>query len=302
MGIDLYKADLARISSAELYEAVKSFTRVDEDLDQRPREGYVLDFKQEWGDKALQTVAAFATTFGGLLLIGVSENDGRPDKCVGVQEKGELKTRLASIIAGNMVPVPPFWIADCRLPQDATRSLAAVRVGQSKEVCLITKKGESHPVYVRFEDQSVPANAAQLRSLIDKEKRAIRPEGYTARRANEFQNTLNVYKKRAQGSGIEGSQTFFRVFLVPDDHPRIEIDLTVENRFRETVYRNFQGHKGLLSGTAAEDTKGPKDSFLMALTLSPAGYDYERRWAFTASGDVGFVTQSVMNVGELGAR
>ena len=40
----------------------------------------------------------------------------------------------------------------------------------------------------------------------------------------------------------------------------------------------------------------------MALTLSPAGYDYERRWAFTASGDVGFVTQSVMNVGELGAR
>jgi hypothetical protein len=109
--MDLFAADLTRVSSKELLEAVKAFIRVDRPLEERPTEGYVLDFKQEWSDRALHTVAAFANTFGGLLVLGVSEKDTRPKDLVGVAEEGELKTKLASLIASNIAPVPDFDIA-----------------------------------------------------------------------------------------------------------------------------------------------------------------------------------------------
>ena len=84
MSIDLYRDDLNRASRNELYDAIAAFIRLDEPPDQRPREGYLLDFKQEWGEKGLRTVAAFANTFGGLLIVGISEKEGRPEAVVGI--------------------------------------------------------------------------------------------------------------------------------------------------------------------------------------------------------------------------
>jgi len=54
--VDLYTDDLNRISGQDLYEAIRTFTRISEPLSARPREGYALDFKEEWSDRALHTV------------------------------------------------------------------------------------------------------------------------------------------------------------------------------------------------------------------------------------------------------
>jgi len=56
------------------------------------------------------------------------------------------------------------------LATDAGRKLSVVRVRETLEICLLAKKGEPHPVYVRNEDQSVPADASQLRALLEPEK------------------------------------------------------------------------------------------------------------------------------------
>src|SRR5438128_7718417 len=115
MSIDLIKDDLGKVSGTDLYFAVESFTGVQAAPSDRAQEGYQLDFKEQWGDGALQTVAAFANTFGGLLLIGFSESGGRADKIVGVPVAAgkEIKTAIASAIASNVSPTPAYEIFEC---------------------------------------------------------------------------------------------------------------------------------------------------------------------------------------------
>ena len=168
MATDLYSADLRTISGNDVYKAITEFLRLDLPKENRPREGYLLDFKEELSDRFLHSVAAFANTFGGLLILGVKEDDGRPHEIVGVNAKGELKTQVASLIASNLFPSPPFDIAEADIPGDTDRKkVCAIRIRETPEICLLAKKGEKHPIYVRIEDQSGPADAAQIRSLLE---------------------------------------------------------------------------------------------------------------------------------------
>ena len=75
---------------------ILEYTCINLTADQRPREGYLLDFKAELTDNVLKTVTAFANTFGGLLFLGIADDkDGRPEKIAGIEYQGELKTRVA---------------------------------------------------------------------------------------------------------------------------------------------------------------------------------------------------------------
>lgn len=97
MAVDLFSADLFRVTETELYAAVIEFTRCNHPANDRTREGYTIDFKEKWSDRALRVVAAFANTFGGIIVVGVSEEGGRARELVGEDSKGELKTRLARL-------------------------------------------------------------------------------------------------------------------------------------------------------------------------------------------------------------
>src|SRR5947209_16849501 len=109
--VDLYKDDLFGIADPDIYSAVEAFTRVAFPPTDRTQEGYLLDFKANWSDSALKTVAAFANTFGGILIVGVSESGGRADALVGIiAGRQELKTSIASGIASNISPTPPYEI------------------------------------------------------------------------------------------------------------------------------------------------------------------------------------------------
>ena len=106
MAVDLFSADFSHLTDADLYAAVLDFTRYSLPQSDRTREGYTVDFKEKWGDKSLRVVAAFANTFGGIIIVGVSEEGGRAKDVVGEDSKGELKTRLASSIAASIAPTP----------------------------------------------------------------------------------------------------------------------------------------------------------------------------------------------------
>src|SRR5947207_8031843 len=69
-----------------------------------------------------------ANTFGGLIVIGISEEDGRAKAIEGEPSSSELKTRLAGSIAANISPTPVYDIAECILPADPNRRLAVIRV------------------------------------------------------------------------------------------------------------------------------------------------------------------------------
>jgi hypothetical protein len=145
MADDLYRVNLQSVGGSSLYRLIHEFTSMERQIGDRPREGYLLDYKEDVSDRFLRSVAAFANTFGGLLIVGVTEKDGRPDTLAGVSVQGEWKTKIASMIAANLFPCPQFEIAECALPTDAGRKLSVVRVRETPEICLLAKKGEPHP-------------------------------------------------------------------------------------------------------------------------------------------------------------
>lgn len=283
---DLYKIDLQRAPSAELYASVEAFTGTNLPLDERPREGYLLDFKQEWSDRALQTVAAFANTFGGILIIGVSENEASPEAIVGVDCPGELKIRLASSIASNITPCPIFEIGECSLPNEPARKMCVIRVRETSEMCLITKKGERNPAYVRIEDQSLPADAAQLRDLIQRKGTTGEIESRLREQRERWLNDLFV----TEAGPIAGQRlrtTFMRASVSPVEHPRIEIDIAVERKFYDLVNEIFGG----LDALDFEIRLGPRSEGTFRMSRLDRANDFERLWSFNSSGDVAFATQ-----------
>jgi hypothetical protein len=172
MATDLFTADFSTLKGTDLYNAIIDFTRVNEPPDDRTPESYTVDFKEQWGDKALRVIAGFGNTFGGIVIVGVSEENGKAKAIVGEPSKSELQTRLAASISANIMPTPSYDIAECELPGGTGRRLCVIRVRSSTRIHLLTKKNES-PVYIRNADQAIPAPAAELRNLIDRERTSI---------------------------------------------------------------------------------------------------------------------------------
>jgi len=237
MAIDLYKDDFSRLADADVFRAIEAFTRISEPIAVRPRESFVLDFKEEWGDRALRTVAGFAHTFGGLLIVVVSEKDAQPDQLVGVESVGELKPSIASSIATNISPTPPYEIAECNHPGSPGRKLAVVRVRQGHQLHYCTKKGE-RPVYIRNEDQSLSADAAQLRSLIERKTSASQRQSEVTNRVSALPLSVHL-SKTAEMERPAGIPTNLQIVLSPFDHPGLTLDSAVEQQFRKLVNQNF---------------------------------------------------------------
>lgn len=95
-----------------------------------------LDFKRdlygssERDKRALATdIAALANTSGGVILIGVAEDDqARAADAPGVALGDGEQLRMAQIIAGNVVPVPRFEVRPLPEPDDAAHGFYALLV------------------------------------------------------------------------------------------------------------------------------------------------------------------------------
>jgi hypothetical protein len=93
----------------------------------------------------------------------VSEEKGKAKDIIGEESKGELKTRFAAAIAAAITPTPTFDLAECEMPGSTNRRLCVIRVRPSNRIHYLTTKDAPAPVYVRNEDQAIPARAAELK-------------------------------------------------------------------------------------------------------------------------------------------
>jgi hypothetical protein len=291
--VDLYRDDLFVVSDLDLYVAVEAFTRVASPPADRMQEGYLLDFKETWSISALRTVAAFANTFGGLLLVGVSEKGGRADQLVGIpSQRHELKTSIASAIASNISPTPPYEIREFAFPEDSGRRLCIVRVRKGNSLYLLTKKDEK-PVYVRNEDESRPADAARLQALL---ATRLHSAWLSTKLQQPPTGTPDLYVTQTFGAGAPDqrirSTTFLQVSLAPEEPLDVRLDLAVEQKFSSIVRAAYQELADSLSitnlGASFRDERR-RDSF--QIIYLEAWRDYEVRWVIDSSGALYFVTQ-----------
>ena len=297
--VDLYKDDLSRFSDPELFGAVETFTRVSLPFGDRAQEGYLVDFKAAWSDSALRAVAAFANTFGGLLLVGVSEKDGRADQIVGISsQRQELKTSIASSIASNISPTPPYEIRDVAFPTEPTRHLCIVRVRKGADLYLLTKKGEQ-PVYVRNEDESRPADAARLQSLLAVRATPGHPAGsepFAYNQPSIGTQRLFVLKTQIQSEQPRRarSETFLLMSLQPESRLVVHLETGVEEKVRSLIRSVYPE----IANSVDDRARNPRASFCderlrdwYLTTYFDELRDYEMKWGIDDHGGLHFITQ-----------
>jgi len=155
---DLFTCDLDEV----VFEDVLAFVDLDASKDNRPAEGARVDYKQGVPQDLGDVVCAFANGFGGLVFVGVDEEDGKPTAIPGLPKvRTDLKTRLANQIQSTIQPRPPFSIRVLDMPSDPAREIAIVRVGEGDAPPYIYRR----KVSVRVEDKSEPASLADLERL-----------------------------------------------------------------------------------------------------------------------------------------
>lgn len=294
MTVDLFSADYSRLADSDIYTAIAEFTRQNLPPNDRAQEGYTVDFKEKWSEKSLRVVAAFANTFGGIIIIGVSEDGGRAKDLVGEDSKGELKTRLASSIAASISPTPNFEIAECTLASQPDRRLAVIRVRPSNRIhFLITKDS---PVYVRNEDQAIPARAAELRNLIQREREA---EHSSTRYLDQgrLMNLLPITKARKSDEN-EGksrpqriaSPSFVRLWVIPDQTCSVALDYDTELTFRDIVFKTFPPDSFLEDSTWDSTEEMVRDRSFVRIDYAHVQRDLQSKWALTSNAEFGYAT------------
>jgi hypothetical protein len=301
--IDFYKDDLTSPEDKDLYDAIGVFIRITQPQTERTQEGYLLDFKAAWSDTALKAVAAFANTFGGILVLGVSDKDGRADEIVGIpSQRHELKTRIASIIASNISPTPPYEIRDVAFPDGSGRHLCIVRVRKGNSLYLLTK-GES-PVYVRNEDQSVPANSARLQALLATRVAVRSPADTATSQPAVFSQFLYVTQAQPVPEGMtlpSGTQpqrarsgTFLQIQLTPEEPQVVRLDLGIEREFRLIVLKSYPELSDNINDPSPHLGASMEDFRLRnwyQLNYRETLRDYEMGWGIDTDGSLYFVTQ-----------
>lgn len=125
-----------------------------EDLLTHP-EGKTLEFKQDLSSpkNILRTVAAFANTAGGMLIIGRAD-DG---SMVGVADVLSAEERLANLIADNIAPA---MMPEIEVVTVAEKTLLMIRVAHWPGPFYLKEKGPEEGVYVRLGSTSETGSSA----------------------------------------------------------------------------------------------------------------------------------------------
>jgi hypothetical protein len=270
---NLFVCPLGDVSVAD----IRAFLNLESDEDARPSEGERLDFKSNWIDDLGNLVAGFANTYGGLILLGITEKTGesnRPDAIVGVPRKGEIKGRIVGHIEATVRPRPRVEVHS--LPIDRDRDVAIVRVSQGDEPPYMYSRAGKHCVPVRVEDQTRAADYAQLDALIRR-----RTESVSATQDPfSFEQSFEVIVSK---NGINRT-TYQGMWVRPVARSRLVLDASQESMMERAIRKGF-----------VHDTKGIKslERRLHSIDLiSDVDLpDHQRKWRLLSEGSFGFSTQ-----------
>lgn len=290
MSLDLFAVEFGTINNDQRYSAITSFAQA------QPTESNRHDFKSVWTNDAIKDVAAFANTFGGILVIGVEKNQNdHTARVVGVPSGSELTTGIASAIATNISPTPSYDIMECYQPTDSKR-FCVVRVRSDARLYLVTKKDISSPVWVRNADQTIRADAAQLRGMIEREKQSLDSANLSVqyRRSKLLFDDMPIGIQHVNwpAGTWRRSETFLKAALVPTEMKFVRLDGLEEQRFRALVRqynRRVRQTTGPDSSPASDADNRNADFY--EYRWYHKKLDHEGRWRITSNLDVAHVTQ-----------
>jgi hypothetical protein len=288
MAVDLFSEDLDKYDNEGKYSALSQFCAA------RLNEGWRLDYAEMWDDRTLEKVAAFANTFGGVLIIGVRKDkvDAEPILS-GVNSPTEYKTRIASSIAANVSPVPSYYIYECYKPGEPNSKFCIVQVRNVNGLHLLTKKNV-RPIHIRNEDETREADAADIRRLLERSRLTESLPARLTDRANEILRSLHVRTDRQEldkgRESFNDSQSFLKVVLMPMEFRGSPLEKTHEDHLKRLVrklYRRVQNTDSQAVSLLTEE----RDSNSFEWIWYHKGVNWEMRWRITGEGQIAHATQ-----------
>lgn len=210
------------------------FSMVKDFVSLRIPEGLTIEYKRE-GDKPLDAIAAFANTYGGLLLYGVSEeksNKGVPEEVVGVSRKEK------DILINRMVNSfdPPFWSPEIIEIETGLNDkvMLVIRVNADEAPRPIIFEGS---ILFRADGRSVKAPRQLMRTLLNEEPAGSLANGFTMAMHGPH-NRPSVFKQDSNDPDVV-VRAFACQSLWPG-HPRARfssgIDLTLRDALNTSPF------------------------------------------------------------------
>jgi hypothetical protein len=149
------------------------------DVAEEERESLFFERKRRVSSASLaKSCAAFANTYGGLLLVGIGDED---DELLGIDAIAEPQVWVKDVLRGHVLPLPPFRARSLSLEED--RALLLVLVEESSSTPhLITRQGA---IYVRNPGSSDPVPIQDQRRLLDLEARGEQALSQAKKRVDE---------------------------------------------------------------------------------------------------------------------
>ena len=133
------------------YDDVVSF------CEQGISEGVNLDYKRDFPKSLEKTISAFANTFGGMIIIGVEDEDSKPKRpFVGIKYKQKLEERVWNIILDNIYP--PLFPEIRVCPPKKNKTFVIIRVPQSSDTPHAIYNNTD--VYIRTGNRNKPEDIA----------------------------------------------------------------------------------------------------------------------------------------------
>ena len=139
-------------------------------------EGIRVEYKEDWTDnkKLAREIASFANTYGGLLLIGVSEKDRKPVvPFLGIDLVEGLEEKITSITYKGINPPVFPEIKVCPIQDRPNKAVLVIRVHESDDTP--HRVEQDTKVYLRVSSQKEPVLAPfeTIEWLINRRKKAI---------------------------------------------------------------------------------------------------------------------------------
>jgi hypothetical protein len=126
------------------------------------REGLTVEYKRA-GDKPIEAVAALANTYGGLLLVGVAEEErGVPSEILGAP-RGE-KEKLVNQMATRFDPPWTPEVIEVPCGEAGDKVVLVVRIDRAAVPRPVVLDGS---IFVRLDARNAKANRQMMRMLLD---------------------------------------------------------------------------------------------------------------------------------------
>ncbi|MBS1854359.1 MAG: ATP-binding protein [Acidobacteria bacterium] len=280
---DLYSDD---ITSEQRYPAAAVLHDIRALIATGQREGPLLDYKADISPKDSwpETIAAFANTFGGIIIFGVEGQGDQPRRLIGYDPKGvEMKTRLGSTLLSRIQPRPNIQIRVLTLDTDAGKEVALVRVAEGTHPPYLYNKGDEHRVYLRSGAQKVEADYLQLSALLEKR---VHPSPPISLPVADLHQRLRV---NDPADKTKPSEAWYRFIMTPESHGAARrLTAAVEDEFEECFHR-FTG--GFVQPPSA------REQHVTTYRLrKDSGNDLVL--ALTSDGAIGYATHAVTNTND----